>query len=232
MQQPRLLIADDDLTMIKFIRANLKAENYEVLTSMDGSEAIETVERELPDLMILDIMMPKVNGFEVCRQIREWSKIPIIMLSALGNEEGKVKCLDLGADDYISKPFGVNELLARVRAVFRRTIEQNHRPEPLFHLYDLNIDFVRHRVMLGKKEVILTATEYKILSYLAQNADKVLTHNQILEGVWGESYIGNTHLLHTNIARLRQKLNEDARDPQYIFRKTGIGYLIANHEPA
>ena len=226
MRKTRILVVDDELSIIKFLRANLEANGYEVLAAVDGAEALQTFERELPDLVILDIKMPRMGGFEVCRRLREWSPAPVIMLSAVSAEEDKVKCFDLGADDYISKPFGKDELIARVRAVLRRTTIWDEHPEPAFYSHDLTVDFAQHRVTLNSQEVNLTATEYRLLSYLARNAGRVVTPNQILEEVWGEEYVGEHHLLRVNIARLRQKLGDDSREPMFIVTKIGIGYMF------
>jgi len=226
MRRPQILIADDDLAILKFLRANLKASDYDTLVATDGIEALQTIEKELPDLVILDIMMPKMDGLEVCRRLREWAQIPVIMLSARGDEADKVKCLDLGADDYITKPFGVEELLARVRAVFRRAKPLEKTPESAFHSGDLVVDFANHRATLSGKELYLTATEYRLLSYLARNAGRVVTHDQILEKVWGEEYIGEHHLVRVNIARLREKLGDDPKNPRFITTNTGIGYMV------
>ncbi len=164
MHRSRVLIVDDDPAIIKFLRANLEARGYEVLTAMDGIEALQTFEMELPDLVILDIMMPKIDGFEVSRQLREWSQVPIIMLSARGDENDKVKCLDLGADDYITKPFGKDELIARIKAVMRRTETATSIPaRPSFTSGDLEINFAQRQVTFASKEVRLTPTEYNLL---------------------------------------------------------------------
>ena len=165
MRRHRVLIVDDELAIIKFLRANLEANGFEVLAAIDGAEALRVIETELPDFIILDIVMPKVDGFEVCRRLHKWWQIPIIMLTALGSEEDKVKCLRLGADDYISKPFGVNELMARVRAVLRRTKAAGTIPtQPSFNSGDLKINFVERWVTVADNDVRLTPTEY--YSYL------------------------------------------------------------------
>ncbi|HJX69793.1 MAG TPA: response regulator transcription factor [Dehalococcoidia bacterium] len=226
MVKTRILVVDDEVSIIKFLRANLEARGYQVLTAMDGAEAIKTFEMELPDLVILDIRMPKMDGFEVCRWIREWSQTPIIMLTAVGAEEDRVKCFDIGADDYISKPFGKDELTARIRAVLRRTTAWDERPEPALHSHDFVIDFAQHRITLSEQEVNLTATEYRLLSYLARNAGRVVTPDQILEEVWGEGYVGEHHLLRVNIGRLRQKLGDNSKEPRFIDTKIGIGYVF------
>ncbi len=225
MRRPRILIVDDDLAIIKFVRANLKAEDYETLTALDGVEALETIEREMPDLVILDIMMPKMDGFEVCHQLREWSQMPIIILSARGDETDKVKCLELGADDYITKPFGVSELIARVRAVFRRTQTVGAIPtQPLFSSGELEINFAQRRVTIAGIEVRLTPTEYRLLQELVLNAGKVLTHTQLLNKVWGLEYREEREYLHVFIRRLRGKLERDPTNPTYIITVPGVGY--------
>jgi len=229
MRCPRILIVDDDLSIIKFLRANLEARDYETLTAMDGAEALRTIERELPTLVILDIMMPKVDGFEVCRRLREWSQIPIIVLSARGDEQDKVKCLDLGADDYISKPFGVSELLARVRAVSRRTQAIGAVPtQPSFTAGDLKINFAQRRVTVAGKEVKLTPTEYNLLQEFALNAGKVLTHIHLLNKVWGPEYREEREYLHVFVRRLRAKLEPDPANPEYIITVPGVGYQFKN----
>ena len=192
---------------------------------MDGAEALQTIEMELPDLVILDIMMPRVDGFEVCQRLREWSQTPIIMLSARGDEEDKVKCLDLGADDYITKPFAVEELLARVRAVFRRTEVVRVVPaQSSFTCDSININFVERRVTAADREVKLTPTEYNLLQELVLNAGKVLTHTHLLSKIWGPEYRDDREYLHVYIRRLRNKLEPDKANPSFILSVPGVGY--------
>jgi len=205
----------------------LQLEGYRVLKASGGESALDMFDEETPDLVLLDIMMPIVDGYTVCRRIREFSQIPIIMVTAKGNDEEKVAGLDAGADDYVTKPFSSSELAARVRAVLRRTRLWNEQPKPAFCYEDLVVDFARHRVTVGEREVNLTATEYRVLSYLARNTGRVVTPDQILERVWGEEYIGDTHLLQVNIARLRKKLDDNAGVPRYILTRPGIGYMMA-----
>jgi len=225
MRKTRILVVDDELSIIKFLRATLKAESYEVLTAMDGAEALQNIEMELPDLMILDIMMPKVDGFEVCRRLREWSQIPIIMLSARGDEGDKVKCLELGADDYITKPFGTSELVARVRAVLRRTKAARVIPtQPSFTSGDIKINFVERRVTVAEREVKLTPTEYNLLQELVLNANKVLTHSMLLGKVWGPEYGEEREYLRVFIGRLRRQLEPKPENPKYIISIPGVGY--------
>ncbi len=180
---------------------------------------------ELPDLVILDIMMPKMDGFEVCRRLREWSQIPTIMLSARGDETDKVKCLDLGADDYLTKPFGTRELLARVRAVLRRTeATKTVSTPPLFTSGDLRISFAQRQVTVAGKEVKLTPTEYSLLQEFVLNAGKTLTHSYLLDRVWGPEYRDEREYLHVFVHRLRTKLEPDATNPKYIMTVPGVGY--------
>ena len=225
MSKTRILVVDDELSIIKFLRANLEAKGYKVLTAMDGAEALQTFEMELPDLVILDIMMPKMDGFEVCRRLREWSQTPIIMLSARGDVSDKVKCLDLGADDYITKPFGASELIARVRAVLRRTEAAATVPtQPSFTSGDLKISFSQRRVTIAGKEVKLTPTEYSLLQEFVLNVGKVLTHTHLLNKVWGTEYRDDTQYLHVFVRRLRVKLKPDPANPRYITTVPGVGY--------
>jgi two-component system KDP operon response regulator KdpE len=227
VKKTSILVVDDELSIIKFLRANLKARGYEVLTAVNGAEAIRTVEMELPDLMILDIMMPGMDGFEVCRRLREWSPTPIIMLSARGEENDKVKCLDLGADDYITKPFGADELIARVRAVMRRAKTSGSAPaRPSFTCGDLEVNFARRQVTIAGEEVKLTPTEYSLLQEFAANAGKVLTHTHLLGRVWGAEYREDTQYLHVFVRRLRTKLEPDPANPRYVVTVPGIGYQL------
>ena len=229
MSKTRILVVDDELSIIKFLRANLESKGYEILAAMDGAEALQIFEMELPDLVILDIMMPKMDGFEVCRQLREWSQTPIIMLSARGDESDKVKCLDLGADDYITKPFGASELIARVKAVLRRTEAAATMPtQPSFTSGDLQISFAQRRVTIAGKEVKLTPTEYSLLQEFVLNVGKVLTHTHLLNKVWGSEYREDTQYLHVFVRRLRAKLEPDPTNPRYITTVPGVGYQFKN----
>lgn len=231
MIKKRILVVDDELGIIKFLRARLEARGYEVLTAMDGAEALQTVEMELPDLVILDITMPKIDGFEACRRIREWSQIPIVMLSARGDEMDKVKCLDIGADDYITKPFGAKELIARVQAVLRRNEKTTYLPsQPSFATGDLVINFSKHQVTIADKEVKLTPTEYNLLQELALNAGKVLTYSHLLNKVWGLDYRDEKEYLHVFVGHLRAKLELNINDPKYIVTVPSVGYILQTSE--
>jgi two-component system KDP operon response regulator KdpE len=224
-RKTRILAVDDESNIRRLLKANLENKGYEVSTAMDGAEALEKVATELPDLMILDINMPKMGGFETCRQLRQWSQIPIIMLSARGDQTDKVTCLELGADDYITKPFGISELEARVKAVLRRTGTTSNIPnQPFFTSGDLQISFAERRVTMAGNEVRLTPTEYSLLQELVLNAGKALTHTYLLQKVWGPEYYSETEYLHVFIGRLRRKLHIDSADHEYILTLPGVGY--------
>jgi len=221
-----ILLVDDDVRMLRMVQRILELENYRVLTASSGEAALDILDGETPDMVLLDIMMPVMDGYSLCRRIHEFLPVPIIMVTARGKEEEKVSGLDSGADDYITKPFSAKELAARVRAVLRRTMLTTPSYEHEFCCHDLVVDFARQRVTLGEREVNLTATEYRLLSYLAHNAGSVVTPDQILDEVWGGSYIGGSHLLQVNVARLRRKLMDDTQKPKYILTRSGIGYVM------
>ena len=225
MHKQRILIVDDDISIIKALRANLTAKDYDTMAAVDGAEAIRIVERELPDLIILDIMMPGIDGLEVCRQIRQWSQIPIIVLSARQDEEEKARCLDHGADDYMTKPFGITELIARVGAVLRRIKDSKTAlTKPSFTSGHFRMNFVAHQVFVGDKEIKLTPTEYCLLRELALGTGKVFTHTVLLGKVWGPEYAEEREYLRVFINRLRKLIEEDPADPQYILTIPGVGY--------
>ena len=221
-----VLVVDDDTHTLRMIQRIMELEGYHILTVSNGKAALDLVDEQSPDLVLLDVVMPMTDGYTVCRHIREFSQVPIIMVTAKGNEEQKVTGLDAGADDYITKPFSASELTARVRAVLRRTNVKHKHPETVFRCADLTIDLGQRKVTLADEEIDLTYTEYKMLSYLAQNAGRVVTPDSILSNVWGEEYLGDTHLLQVNIARLRQKLKDNAKNPMYIVTKPGMGYTM------
>ncbi len=224
-----ILTADDDPQLLRLVARNLQLEGYDVLTASDGKQAIEQIEAHQPDLVLLDVMMPKMDGFSVCQRVREFSTVPIIIVTARGQDQDKIRGLDLGADDYLTKPFSVDELLARVRAVLRRThytANENAAARTTATFGELSIDFSQHLVTRAGKEVTLTPTEYRIISYLAQNAGRVVTQDLLLEHVWGSEYVGESHMLQVNVNRLRRKLEADPTHPRYILTKVGIGYLL------
>nr|BBH87170.1 DNA-binding response regulator [Thermosporothrix sp. COM3] len=223
-----ILVADDDPQLLRLVVRNLELEGYSVLAARNGQEALDQVEAHPLDAILLDIMMPQIDGFTVCQRIREFSSVPIILLTARGQDADKVRGLDLGADDYLTKPFSIDELLARVRAVLRRArfTQQEGTLQSVVTIGDLRIDYTQHRVHQGDREISLTATEYRLLAYLAQNAGRVLTHELLLEHVWGAEYVGESHMLQVNINRLRQKIEPDPSRPRYIRTKIGIGYIL------
>ncbi|MDP2931596.1 MAG: response regulator transcription factor [Chloroflexota bacterium] len=221
-----VLVVDDDIRMLRMMRRILELEGFQVMQASDGRSALALFDDEAPALVLLDIMMPGLDGCAVCRRIREFSHTPIIMVTARGNDEQKVEGLDAGADDYVTKPFSARELIARVRAVLRRCHFWEEKPQPAFRLGNLTVDFAAHRVTVGGEEVDVTATEYKILAYLAQNAGRVVTPDNILHSVWGEEYGGESHLVQVNIARLRKKIGDDVKNPRCILTRPGIGYLM------
>lgn len=227
--RPRILIVDDEPGVITTLKVALEANGFGTLTALNGNEALKIMDKELPDLMILDIIMPEMDGFEVCRHVRQWSDIPIIMLSARQSEEDKVQCLNLGSDDYISKPFSIRELIARVKAVLRRTTGTTPS-EPTFTCERMTIDFTKRRVTLDGNELRLTPTEYSLLQELVLNADKVLTHTQLLRMVWGPEYGQEKEYLRVFIQRLRSKLEHDPSQPKHIITLPGIGYKFQSPE--
>jgi len=220
-----ILVVDDDEKIIKFLRFNLAGEGWHILTARDGAEALQIVEREPPDLVLLDMMLPKVDGFEVCRRLRQWSQVPIIGLSARGDTADKVKCLDLGADDYITKPFGIDELIARVKAVLRRNkIDDSASVRSYFECDNLKIDFATRRVTADGNEVKLTPTEYKLLRELVLSAGQALGYRYLLGKIWGPEYKTEREYLHVYIGHLRAKIEPDPREPVCIVSVPGVGY--------
>ena len=231
VKKTTIVAADDDPQLLRLVTRNLEFEEYAVLPASDGQQALEQVEAHAPDLVLLDVMMPRMDGFTVCQRIREFSTVPIIIVTARGQDQDKVRGLDLGADDYLTKPFSVDELLARVRAVLRRAQfsanEHAHVLRTTITTGDLVVDYAQHQVTMTGQEVPLTPIEYRLLAYLAQNAGRVVTQDLLLEHVWGSEYLGESHMLQVNINRLRHKIERDPTHPLYILTKVGIGYLLA-----
>ncbi len=229
-----ILTADDDPQLLRLVSRNLQLDGYDVLTAADGQQALELIEARSPDLVLLDVMMPRLDGFSVCQRVREFSSVPIIILTARGNDQDKIRGLDLGADDYLTKPFSVDELLARVRAVLRRAqlsaVDSTQGLRSRVTIGDLTVDYAQHQVTMGRREVELAPIEYRLLAYLTQNAGRIVTQDLLLEHVWGAEYVGESHLLQVNINRLRRKLEPDVARPCYIQTKTGVGYLL-NAQP-
>jgi DNA-binding response OmpR family regulator len=219
-----VLLIEDDPRVLRLEQMVLEKEGYTVLAAGTGEEALETLAELSPSLIVLDIGLPGMNGFTACYQIREVSQVPIIMVTGRGFDEDKIKGLEIGADDYITKPFSPNELSARVKAALRRSVMSTEVIEPAVQVGELFVDFISNRVTLANREVLLSDTEYRLLCYLARNAGRIVTRDQILERIWGEEYTGEDHLLHVTIGRLRQKLEDQARRPKYILTRRGIGY--------
>ena len=224
--EPRVLVVDDEPETVKYVSANLRARGYRVMAAEDGRTALKQFNESVVDLVILDITMPGPDGFEVCQAIRRQSDVPIIMLSARGQERDIVRALDVGADDYLTKPFGVGEMLARVRAALRRATQPGVTHRPALVLDDLTIDFAHQRVMVSGRTVELTPTEYGLLAHLAVNAGRVLTHRALLQAVWGPEYGNETEYLWAYIRRLRRKIEPDPGNPQYILTHPGVGYSV------
>lgn len=226
----RILVVDDERRMVGFIRLNLEQDGYEVIEASNGTEALDRLRDSLPDLILLDVMMPDIDGFEVLRMIREISQVPVIMLTAKGEENDKVKGLELGADDYVTKPFSPRELVSRVKAVLRRGSTFEEDEEGAIEVDDrLRIDFSRREVWVEDELVKLRPTEYRLLYHLVQNAGWVLTHDQILTKVWGYEYRDEPHYVRLYINYLRKKIEENPSDPKYILTERGVGYRFVDY---
>jgi len=222
----RILVVDDEPRYLRLLEANLLTKAYEVLTAMDGEEALETFSANPVDLILLDVMLPRMDGFAVCQRIRQFSNVPIIILTAKGEEQDRVRGLDMGADDYLVKPFSAMELLARVRAVLRRAKVTETGQDRFFTHGNLRIDFARAEVWLGEQPVYLSATEYRLLLQFTHNIGKVLSAEELLTGVWGPEYRDDKEILWVTIARLRQKVEDDPHMPKHIATRSGLGYLM------
>jgi DNA-binding response OmpR family regulator len=226
-----ILTADDDPQLLRLVARSLELEDFRVLTAADGEEALAIIEAQTLDLVLLDVMMPKMDGFTVCQKVREFSSVPIIIITARGQDNDKIKGLNLGADDYLTKPFNIDELVARVRAVLRRAQhtpqEQVHATRTVTTIGLITIDYSQRLVTIDGHEVVLTPTEYRVLAYLMQNAGRVITQDLLLEHVWGQEYVGESHMLQVNVNRLRRKIEPDPAHPRYILTKIGIGYQFA-----
>ncbi len=225
----KILIADDEPKIRMFLRANLEARGYEVYLTQDGIETVEMAARVLPDVIVLDVNMPQMDGIEACRQIREWADMPIIILSVRGDERDKIRALDEGADDYITKPFSMEELLARIRVALRRStgVATN---APIFQAGELEIDLAKRLVKRRGQIVKLTRTEYELLAYLVSNCGKVMTHRELLHNVWGPEYGEETEYVRTFITQLRRKIEDDPSNPRFIVTEPRIGYRFLKPE--
>jgi DNA-binding response OmpR family regulator len=228
MMREKILVVDDEPRYLRLMEANLLTENYQVIKALNGAEAVSLVASDHPDLVLLDVMMPVLDGFSACERIREFSEVPIIIITAKGEEQDRVRGLDLGADDYIIKPFSATELLARVRAVLRRAqkVIPGTLKETVFIHANLRIDFAKAEVFVDGKMVYLSATEYRILLQLAHHVGQVLASDRLLRDVWGEEYSTDKEILWVSVSRLRQKLEVDPRNPQHIVTRSGLGYIM------
>lgn len=219
---PRVLIVDDEPAIQRFLKTALASGEFTVFQAENGHAALAATVTTKPDAILLDLGLPDLDGVEVIRRIRQWSQVPIIVLSVRDRETDKIRALDAGADDYLTKPFGVGELLARIRVMLRRSLQQT--PEPVIRIDELEVDFARRLVLLQDTVVALTPTEYELLRLLVTNSGKVLTHRQILKEIWGATYLEQPHVLRVNISNLRHKLEKDASRPRYILTESGVGY--------
>ena len=228
---PRLvLVVDDEPRMIRFIRMNLELEGYHVVEAGNGIEVLDQVRKHMPDLVIMDIMMPKMDGFETLRLLREISTVPVILLTVKGEEEDRIRGLELGADDYVTKPFSPRELISRVNAVLRRADWPSPVPRTILAIDDrLSVDFNRHQVIVNDNRIDLRPTEYRLLTHLIQNAGWVVPHETLLAKVWGYEYRDETHYLRLYINYLRKKIEEDPATPKYILTERGVGYRFIDY---
>jgi two-component system KDP operon response regulator KdpE len=228
-RKTNILVVDDEPKIRMFVRANLEARGYEVHLAQDGVEAVEMAGRILPDLIVLDVNMPRMDGIEACRRIREWGDMPIIMLSVRGDEKDKVKALDEGADDYVTKPFGIEELLARIRVALRRSTGIA-TTTPAMTIGHLEVDLANRVVKRQGQIVKLTRTEYELLAYLISHAGKILTHKELLQNVWGPEYGDESEYLRVFIGQLRRKIEDDPSNPSLIVTEPRFGYRFAKLE--
>jgi two-component system, OmpR family, KDP operon response regulator KdpE len=221
--KPVVLVVDDEPQILRVMRASLPVRGYEVITASSGEEALTQLRKHVADVVILDLVMPEMSGLEVCRRIREFSSVPIIVLSAKGSEGDKVAALDLGADDYVTKPFGMDELMARVRAVLRR-LSSSETDQRVLTVGAIYIDTDERRVVVAGKEIRLTPKEFEVLKYLVRNAGKVVTHQALLQSVWGWQSTDQIEYLRVAINQLRRKIEPDASHPRYILTEPWVGY--------
>ncbi|MFN8380144.1 MAG: response regulator transcription factor [Anaerolineae bacterium] len=226
----RILVVDDEPRMISFIRMNLELEGHQVIEAHNGLEALDQIRTKLPDIVLLDVMMPELDGFETLRMLREFSSIPVIMLTAKGDENDRVYGLELGADDYVSKPFGPRELSSRIRAVLRRSDRPSTSPgQAVLRIDDrLSIDFNRHEVIVNGERIKLRPTEYLLLYHLIENAGWTVPHDQLLAKVWGYEYRDEAHYVRLYVNYLREKIEEDPSNPHYILTERGVGYRFVD----
>ncbi len=222
-----VLLIEDEPQMQRFLRIVLQGQGYHFIEAQTGQEGLMQAATRSPDIILLDLGLPDIDGLEVTRRLREWSNIPLIVISAREQEHDKIKALDAGADDYLTKPFGAGELLARIRVAIRhRVMQQSRAGEPIFTIENLRVDISRRQVFLNEQEVHLTPIEYKLLIVLIRNAGKVVTHNQLLKEVWGPPYTKETQYLRVYMTQLRHKLESDPARPRFLINEPGIGYRL------
>jgi len=229
-QLPRILIVDDEPAIQRFLKTALASGEFALSLADNGHAALAAAVTTRPDVILLDLGLPDLDGVEVIERIRQWSTVPIIVLSVRDREADKINALDAGADDYLTKPFGVGELLARIRVVLRRALQQVD--EPVIRIDELEVDLARRTVKKGKVLIALTPTEYELLRLLVTNAGRVLTHRQMLKQLWGAAYLEQPHVLRVNISNLRRKLEQDASRPRYILTESGVGYRFKSDLPS
>jgi two-component system KDP operon response regulator KdpE len=217
---------DDEPQLLRFLRATLPAQGYRLIEAATGAQGIVEASTRAPDLILLDLGLPDVDGVEVTRRLRQWSATPIIVLSARGQENDKIDALDAGADDYLTKPFGTGELLARMRVALRNAARTSRDGDPVFTVDELRVDLGARRVFVGEAEVHLTRTEYNLLATLVKHAGRVLTHRQLLKEVWGPGAVGESHYVRVYMGQLRHKLERDPARPRYLLTETGVGYRL------
>ena len=226
----RILVVDDEIEILRALQRSLTAHGYEVFTAGSGEDALEAITLHRPDLILLDLGLPGISGLEVCKQVRAQSNLPIIVLSVKDTERDKVLALDLGADDYVSKPFGINEVLARVRVALRHAAHVRAGTEPTFVAGPLKVDFAQRLVQVNGQEVKLTPTEYDLLKVLIKNSGKIMTRQMLLSQVWGTGYSSEAHYLHVYIGQLRRKIEPDPAHPRFILTVSGVGYRFNSEE--
>ncbi|HET7291695.1 MAG TPA: response regulator [Vicinamibacteria bacterium] len=224
--EPLVLVVEDEPQVMRFLRATLPGNGYRLVEAPSGATALVEASTRSPDLILLDLGLPDLDGIEVTRRIREWSQVPIIVLSARGQESDKIQALDAGADDYLTKPFAVGELMARMRVALRNASRRGAEPEAVFEVGDLRVDLAARRVYKDGEEVRLTRTEYGLLAVLVRHAGRVLTHRQLLNQVWGPGSVGQSHYLRVYMAQLRHKLEKDPARPRHLVTETGVGYRL------
>ncbi|MGZ5068930.1 MAG: two-component system response regulator KdpE [Methylobacter sp.] len=228
--KPVIVVVEDDPQICRFLRTSLGAQGFQVVEAGSGERGVIEIGTRKPDLVILDLGLPGIDGVEVIHKVREWSAVPIIVLSARSQEDNKIAALDAGADDYLTKPFGIGELLARIRVSLRHSSRIDNNGATLFRLGDLEVDLARRCVHIGGREVHLTPIEYRLLAVLIRNAGKVLTHRQLLLDVWGPAYVEHAHYVRIYMGQLRRKIETDPAQPRYLLTEAGVGYRLAGGE--